>query len=142
MKYKPFTTDSTDEIINDIKYNLSNIETSQISIDTLDVCHLLGKIERLNNIINKAINILELSAMNKGICTRPETDTIQSALLVLKGSDKELLMLEELCKYKMFLIKLLDVFEDTRKQVKDNELRKWMTKICSSIKNILGSDKE
>ena len=89
MKYKPFTTDSTDEIINDIKYNLSNIETSQISIDTLDVCHLLGKIERLNNIINKAINILELSAMNKGICTRPETDTIQSALLVLKGSDKE-----------------------------------------------------
>jgi hypothetical protein len=54
----------------------------------------------------------------------------------------ELLMLEELCKYKMFLIKLLDVFEDTRKQVKDNELRKWMTKICSSIKNILGSDKE
>lgn len=47
------------------------------------------EIERLNNIINKTINILELSAMNKGICTRPETDTIQSALLVLKGSDKE-----------------------------------------------------
>lgn len=46
------------------------------------------EIERLNNIINKTINILELSAMNKGICTRPETDTIQSALLVLKGSDK------------------------------------------------------
>lgn len=39
--------------------------------------------------IDKAINILELSSQNKGICTRPETDTIQSALLILKGSDKE-----------------------------------------------------
>lgn len=40
-------------------------------------------------IIDKAINILELSAMNKRICTQIETDTIQSTLLVLKGSDKE-----------------------------------------------------
>ena len=56
-------------------------------------------------------------------------------------SDKELLMLEELCKYKMFLIKLLEVFEDTKKQVKDRELKKWIIKICRSIEDILGSDK-
>lgn len=62
MKYKPFTTDCTEEIIKEIKYNLSNIEKSQISIDTLDVCHLLGKIEKQNNIITellKRIAILE-----------------------------------------------------------------------------------
>lgn len=33
----------------------------------------------------KAINILELSSQNKSMCTRPETDTIQSALNILKG---------------------------------------------------------
>lgn len=50
---------------------------------------LRQEIERLNNIIDKAINILELSAMNKGICTQIETDTIQHTLSILKGSDKE-----------------------------------------------------
>ena len=45
--------------------------------------------KELKERIDKAINILELSSQNKGICTRPETDTIQSALLILKGSDKE-----------------------------------------------------
>lgn len=39
--------------------------------------------------VDKAINILELSAMNKGICTQIETDTIQHTLLILKGVDKE-----------------------------------------------------
>lgn len=56
-------------------------------------------------------------------------------------SDRELLMFEELCKYKMFLIKLLEVFEDTKKQVKDRELKNWIIKICISIKDVLGSDK-
>ena len=37
----------------------------------------------------KAINILELSSQNKGICTRPETDTIQSALNILKDDKDE-----------------------------------------------------
>ena len=50
--------------------------------------HIKEGIEK-DIIIDKAINILELSAMNKGICTQIETDTIQSTLLVLKGSDKE-----------------------------------------------------
>lgn len=36
----------------------------------------------------KAINILELSGQNKGICTRPETDTIQSALIILRGGEE------------------------------------------------------
>ena len=50
---------------------------------------LVDKMNDLQKRIDKAINILELSSQNKGICTRPETDTIQSALLILKGSDKE-----------------------------------------------------
>lgn len=41
--------------------------------------------EILKRRIEKAINILELSAMNKGMCTQPETDTIQKTLLILKG---------------------------------------------------------
>ena len=49
---------------------------------------LVDKMNDLQEKINKAINILELSSHNKGICTRPETDTIQSVLLVLKGEDK------------------------------------------------------
>ena len=51
MNYKPFTNDNTKEIIKEIKDNLSNINKSIIAIDTLDLCHLLGEIERLNNII-------------------------------------------------------------------------------------------
>ena len=47
------------------------------------------KIDNLQDRIDKAINILELSGQNKGICTRPETDTIQSALIILKGEGKE-----------------------------------------------------
>lgn len=35
--------------------------------------------------VDKAINILELSSQNKGICTQIGTDTIQSALSILKG---------------------------------------------------------
>ena len=44
--------------------------------------------EILKRRIEKAINILELSAMNKGICTQPGTDTIQETLLILKGEYK------------------------------------------------------
>jgi len=44
-------------------------------------------IDELQNKIDKVINILELSSQNKGMCTRPETDTIQSALIILKGDD-------------------------------------------------------
>lgn len=44
---------------------------------------------KLEERIDKAINILELSSQNKGICTQIGTDTIQSALSILKGEDKE-----------------------------------------------------
>ena len=50
---------------------------------------LVDKMNDLQEKIDRAINILELSSQNKGMCTRPETDTIQSALLILKGEDKE-----------------------------------------------------
>lgn len=49
---------------------------------------LMEQIETYKSRNEKAINILELSSQNKGICTRPETDTIQSALNVLNGGDK------------------------------------------------------
>lgn len=58
---------------------------------------LIGSIKERDGIIQdyksrceKAINILELSSQNKGMCTRPETDTIQSALIILKGDKDEL----------------------------------------------------
>ena len=37
--------------------------------------------------IDKAINILENSANNKGMCTCNDTDTIQSVLLILRGEE-------------------------------------------------------
>lgn len=58
MKYKPFTTDSTEEIIKEIKHSLPNIEKDQITIDTLDICHLLGEIERLQENIGNYVNIV------------------------------------------------------------------------------------
>lgn len=50
---------------------------------------LVDKMNDLQEKIDRAINILELSSQNKGICTQIGTDTIQSALSILKGEDKE-----------------------------------------------------
>lgn len=70
-----------------INANIKLVDENKELKEEINDCYRV--IEQLNNIIHKAINILELSAMNKGMCTKPEIDTIQSVLLVLKGEDKE-----------------------------------------------------
>ncbi len=53
MSYKPFTTNYTPQIIKDIKEYLEETNEDQTTLDTLDLCHLIGEIERLNNNWNK-----------------------------------------------------------------------------------------
>ena len=47
ISYEPFITQYTDEIINDIREYLKNHHFDTIAIDTLDICHLIGKIDNL-----------------------------------------------------------------------------------------------
>jgi hypothetical protein len=53
VKYNPFTTDYTPLIIDDMKEYLKRINNSEATIDTLDLCHLIGEIERLHYIIKE-----------------------------------------------------------------------------------------
>lgn len=53
MKYRPITSRYTPEIINDLEKYLESTDNTQTTIDTLDLCHLLGEIERLNDVVNK-----------------------------------------------------------------------------------------
>ena len=100
MSYKPFTTEYTWQIIDDIKEYLEETNKDQTTLDTLDLSHLIGEIERLNNIINKLnYGIKELDDMfyetfrisQNGYYSISEwelkefTDKIQE----LKGEDKE-----------------------------------------------------
>ncbi|MEE3325252.1 MAG: hypothetical protein VZR33_07960 [Methanosphaera sp.] len=73
----------------DLKVEICHLDLKENTIANLltSANKVQEEIERLNNIINKTINILELSAQNKGICTCYETDTIQSALKELKGEN-------------------------------------------------------
>lgn len=68
-----------------------NIE--QLLVEKLELEHKYNLMKKnayqLAMKIDKAINILELSSQNKGICTQIGTDTIQSVLSILKGEDKE-----------------------------------------------------
>lgn len=61
MSYKPFTTKYTRQIIDDIKEYLKTTNKDETTLDTLDLCHLIGEIERLNNIINKTIKYCDNS---------------------------------------------------------------------------------
>lgn len=49
MSYKPFTTNYTWQIIDDIKEYLKETNKDQTTLDTLDLCHLIGEIEELND---------------------------------------------------------------------------------------------
>jgi len=49
MSYKPFTTYYTWQIIDDIKEYLEETNKDQTTLDTLDLCHLIGEIEELND---------------------------------------------------------------------------------------------
>lgn len=87
MNYKPFTNDNTKEIIKEIKDNLPNINKSIISIDTLDLCHLIGEIERLQNIIDKAVDYIEYMqniSENKNIYV-----SVYDLVKLLRREDKE-----------------------------------------------------
>ena len=89
----------SDELKNYLGNINYEIETTDIELEKLDLGlnakswkELLGYINALEDYKQrneKAINILELSGQNKGISTRPETDTIQSVLNILKGDKDE-----------------------------------------------------
>ncbi len=49
MSYKPFTTEYTWQIIDDIKEYLEETNKDQTTLDTLDLCHLIGEIEKTND---------------------------------------------------------------------------------------------
>lgn len=49
MSYKPFTTEYTWKIIDDIKEYLEETNKDQTTLDTLDLFHLIGEIEELND---------------------------------------------------------------------------------------------
>ena len=46
-------------------------------------------------------------------------------------------MLSEICQYKLFLIQLLNTFEENQKEIKDKELKKYFKKLCISIEEQL-----
>ena len=73
---------------------ISNIKEGTELIDRLkDRVHeqfyeIQEKNEKINNLedrIERALNVLDNSAMNKGMCTQPETDTIQHTSMILRG---------------------------------------------------------
>lgn len=46
-------------------------------------------------------------------------------------------MLSEICQYKLFLLQLLNTFEENQKEIKDKELKKYFKKICVVIEEQL-----
>jgi len=67
-KYEPFTTNYTPKIIQAIKDTIVTTEKDQLTIDTLDLCHLIGEIERLKEIIRQLdIKNLELTTIIKEV---------------------------------------------------------------------------
>lgn len=69
--------------------NKINFELSYKNMEKLYdyITTLQEENENLKEDKRKALNILKYSASNKGMCTQPSTDSIQSALLVLQGDD-------------------------------------------------------
>ena len=88
--------------IEDIRKQISNIDDWCVFKETINPFVLYGEKEELQQRIDKAIEyiykfedridkttkILEMSALNKGICTTNEIDTIQKALDILRGKDE------------------------------------------------------
>jgi hypothetical protein len=54
VRYKPYYGPYTRKIIADTRYWLEHTDKDQVVLDTLDICHYLGEIDRLNRIIRKA----------------------------------------------------------------------------------------
>ena len=62
---------------------ITNLE-QEINVTEKSCAYWEERADSAEEKIDKAINILELSSQNKGICSCIETDTIQSALKELK----------------------------------------------------------
>ena len=89
MSYKPFTTEYTYQIIDDIKEYLEETNKDQTTLDTLDLCHLIGETERLNNIINELEKYINEKYIYDDIGMKIfDASTLQDKLQELKGSDK------------------------------------------------------
>jgi hypothetical protein len=56
--YNPIYNKFTDEIIEDTREFLETTKKSQVTIDTLDLCHYIGKIDNLKEVIDKTIDYL------------------------------------------------------------------------------------
>jgi prefoldin subunit 5 len=65
VSYKPFTTEYTYQIIDDIKEYLEETNKDQTTLDTLDLCHLIGEIERLNKQIEEYQKTLDETISKK-----------------------------------------------------------------------------
>lgn len=97
MIYKPLTNNSTSLIIEDIKEYLKGDLPSQVTIDTGDLPHLIGEIERLNNIINeidfyiyeKMRTIYIRADGDIGKYSFKALEEVWHKVRELKGSDKE-----------------------------------------------------
>ena len=46
-------------------------------------------------------------------------------------------MLSEICQYKLFLLQLLNSFEENQKEIKDKELKKYFKQLCITIEEQL-----
>ena len=57
VKYKPISNKYTPIIIQEFRDWLNETRDSQTTIDTLDICHLLGEIDRLTKELQKEKNI-------------------------------------------------------------------------------------
>ena len=90
MSYKPFTTEYTWQIIDDIKEYLEETNKDQTTLDTLDLCHLIGETERLNNIINELEKYLDVQSKIYLELDKIEDIRIGCQLLRVKDKLKEL----------------------------------------------------
>lgn len=93
MNYEIFTTKYTPQIIDDVKEYLKETNKEQTTLDTLDLCHLVGEIERLNNIINELeVFLKEGTELVTGCGITKEYiyayENALDKLQELKGSDK------------------------------------------------------
>ena len=88
MSYKPFTTNYTWQIIDDIKEYLEETNKDQTTLDTLDLCHLIGEIEELKELVialwhndnARFLNKEQIDLLNNIVFGNDEEDL---------GSDKE-----------------------------------------------------
>lgn len=88
IKYKPFTTNSTSMIIDDIRQYLLQTSNDQTTIDTLDLCHLIGEIERVNKNNKDGIEFIE-RYLNLNLEAFDTKGLLNKLLEILKRGEKK-----------------------------------------------------